>query len=206
MSGLRLSGYRFRRCLPSRKNMRMHKGTRAVSGCCQRPGSRRPTTRVDFTSSAANERPWSAARWIIARSASAVIVSSGLTPSERGIAAPSITYNPSCTAVEPRPGPASKTGLCGPPRLLRSWPMPQPPSGCAVAGWWPITVPASGFLTLSAGFARDRRQELVETAVDGLVAGPRPAELKPVVLQPEAARGAVVWTAKKVCRLANGPL
>ena len=41
---------------------------------------------------------------------------------------------------------------------------------------------------LSAGFARDRRQDLVETAVDGLVAGPRPAELKPVVLQPSGPR------------------
>ena len=41
--------------------------------------------------SSSKPRLWSRARWIIARSASALIVSSGLTPIERGMAAPSQT-------------------------------------------------------------------------------------------------------------------
>ena len=72
----------------------------------------------------------SASMWASARSDKAVIVNSGLTPSERGMIEPSITYRPSCTAFEPRPGEVSKTSdlwLTTP--SVASRPIAHPPSG-----------------------------------------------------------------------------
>ena len=75
-------------------------------------------------------KPRSAASSAQARSATAVIVSNGFTPTAPGMAAPSHTYKPSCTALPSEPKNTWHLWLTTP--TLASSPMPQPPTGCTV--------------------------------------------------------------------------
>ena len=93
------------------------------------------------------------------RSASAAMVSSGLTPAGPGSMAPSLTNRPSCTAVPMGPAktrPSASTTPC-----VASSPMPQPPSGCTVTSLRPMASVLIGLgtktpSTASAASARRR--------------------------------------------------
>ena len=107
-------------------------------------------------------QPLSCANSIQERSASAEMVSSGLTPRERDMTAPSDTYSPSCTAVPPFPEKTWPLWFTTP--LPASSPMQQPPRGWTVTRLWLVSLLHVGFLTKVPPSGRVASSRVSETS------------------------------------------
>ena len=136
------------------------------------------------------------------------MVSRGLTPSERGITDPSITYSPSCTSVEPAPARPSNTW-----HLWSTTPASRSASHAAAAqrmrGGRLLSHHRSRQRVLHVAAARladQRLQRRVQSPVDRLVLRGRPADRDAIVLQHQPPRGAVVRHRKERLQSRERPL